>query len=459
MRGHRSLFNALLATVLVLSLLSAPAWAGPGHHHAGDDHPDPGKTASFTLFPGHEEVVDSVMAHEDHPWVTLELLGMSGEGRPIYLAIVADPDSPVPMEERVRTFIFTQQHGNEPAGTPAALTLLDDIAKGGSIAETLENQVLILLPMVNPDGAEKEQRRNSQDRDINRDHIGLETPEANLLHDVLNRFDPHVAMDHHEYGGVGFGHPVPVRLYDYDLTTLFPVHGNVRIPTRAAAEDLMYKGIWPKAEEAGYTANEYGEQTVAGVPVEQIAGGPDPGIMRNHLGLHNVAGLLVETFVNAQDNPFHDAARRIAIHEVVMRATLEYVHDNAGRFKAAKAESGDLNVLEPMDRYIEGDKDVPLAAAYKVPMNDTFAALFAAHGLSAGIPVMDGMVHNMDDPHQGHVAAILHPESARMVVAGEATERVEPPVVEAQAQKVSESPVVPVVTLLGLALLLLRRRS
>lgn len=408
-------------TIVILGLLlvALPAVsAGADHaaeHTAASDHPDPGLSPSFALFPTHDEVMTSVQDHADHPWVTVHDLGDSHEGRAIKLLEITDPTSSVPIEDRVVTFIFTQQHGNEPAGTPAALQILEEITDGGPLAGTLSNQILLLLPMANPDGSEENQRHNAQDRDINRDHIGLETPEASVLHKILSRWDVHVAMDHHEYGGIGAGDPVPVRVYDHDLTTLYPRHGNVRAPTLAASKSLMYEGIWPPAEEAGYSANEYGEVTASGIPVDEIAGGPDPGIMRNHLGLHNIAGLLVETRVDSHPNPFHDAERRTDIHHVVMDATLRYAHEHAAFFIEAQRISHDEADQHPADKYVEGESTGQLAPAYRVDGQAEIEALFAQHALPAGLHEDGAIVYPVEHGLQGHAAALLHPASSRAV--------------------------------------------
>lgn len=401
--------RVLAAVLLLLLVPSATAT------YDADDHPDPGVSPSLQFFPTPDEVTAAVEKFRGHPWFQIHDLGTSKEGRPLRLVEVADPQSPINRSDRVVTFIFTQQHGNEPAGTPAALGLLQEIAAGGTIAQALENQILLVLPMANPDGAAASQRENAMGRDINRDHIALETPEARLLHRVLNDWDVHVAMDHHEYGGLGFGNPSPVRLYDYDLTTLFPNHGNVGQTTSAWSQKLMYDGIWPRAAAAGYTANEYGEQTVAGVPVQQVAGGPDPGIMRNHIGLHHIAGLLVETRVDAHPNPFHDAERRAALHSLVMEATLQFVYQHASDFRAAKATERAAATATPAHEYVEGDVRAPLADAYLTltSLDD----VFNLHGIPlSGRATAKEWTYNLDHELRAHAAAALHPQSSRRLV-------------------------------------------
>src|SRR5688572_7159495 len=128
----------VLFPFLVLAMFVPSSTATPHHE---EDHADVGVSPSFALFPAPEEVANALEKHRGHAWVTLHDLGTSKEGRPLRLAEVTDPASAVPKSDRVVTFIFTQQHGNEPAGTPAALDLLESIVGGGEIAKTLENQI------------------------------------------------------------------------------------------------------------------------------------------------------------------------------------------------------------------------------------------------------------------------------------------------------------------------------
>lgn len=445
--------------VLLATLLLVPATQA---HGAGDDHEvtyDP----AAALFPTADEVQAAIAAVRGNPWVTVHEVGTSLQGRPLVILEITDPASTVPRDQRVVTLIETQQHGNEPAGTGAAVPLLSDLAGGSNLRALLGNQILLLLPMSNPDGATANTRGNGDGADVNRDHIGLTTPEAQAIRQALSRWDVHVAVDHHEYSGTGVGSPVPVRVYDWDLTTMTANHGNVRAPVAQSAADLN-AAIWAAAEDAGYSAGDYGWTTVAGTKIEQIAGGPDPGILRNAFGLNNVAGLLGETFISPQpENPFQSADRRIAIHRTVMEATLQFAHDNAGRLIAAKREAERLNLEDPLADYWEPaagtatpEVRAPLAAAYAV--QDDLSMLFTMHGLPTGVPVGDGFVHNVHgESRAGLLAALVHPASSRGVTDGQATQAV--PVVVPEGVGSESAPLGPVlVVALALALLSARRR-
>ena len=86
--------------------------------------------------------------------VQLEVIGKSNQGRDIYLAKVGHPDKPAVM-------IITQQHGNEPMTTEAALKLLMFLSAGSNQAQAiLDNLYVLVVARVNPDGAELFHRYN-----------------------------------------------------------------------------------------------------------------------------------------------------------------------------------------------------------------------------------------------------------------------------------------------------------
>ena len=55
-----------------------------------------------------------------------------------------------------------------------------------------------MVPMLNPDGAERYARRNAQAIDINRDALHLSTPEGRVLKAVRDRFQPELGFNLHD---------------------------------------------------------------------------------------------------------------------------------------------------------------------------------------------------------------------------------------------------------------------
>ncbi len=58
---------------------------------------------------------------------------------------------------------------------------------------------LLLVPQVNPDGSELNERRNANDADLNRNHLILSEPETMALHEIFDKYLFEVTMDVHEY--------------------------------------------------------------------------------------------------------------------------------------------------------------------------------------------------------------------------------------------------------------------
>ena len=123
----------------------------------------------------------------------IEEVGRSVQGRPLRM-LVLGTGAP-------RILLFSQMHGDEPSATPALFDIADFLLSRPTrpdIARILESYTLLLLPMVNPDGAEIYQRRNAQGIDINRDALALVTPEGRALEAVRERYRPILAFNLHD---------------------------------------------------------------------------------------------------------------------------------------------------------------------------------------------------------------------------------------------------------------------
>ncbi|HVS65552.1 MAG TPA: M14 family zinc carboxypeptidase [Thermoanaerobaculia bacterium] len=122
-----------------------------------------------------------------------ERIGSSVEGRSIHLISVGRG----PFE----VLLWSQMHGDEPSATPALLDLAHHLlsrSKTPEVARVLEQLTLRMIPMLNPDGAERYERRNAQGIDVNRDALNLSTPEGRLLKEIRDRFEPQLGINLHD---------------------------------------------------------------------------------------------------------------------------------------------------------------------------------------------------------------------------------------------------------------------
>ncbi|NUQ01376.1 MAG: succinylglutamate desuccinylase/aspartoacylase family protein [Armatimonadetes bacterium] len=153
---------------------------------------------SLSYNPTYSETVRFlVAAGEASELVSVATIGQSAKGRQIPVAMVHDPRvSPL---EVTRILVLARQHGNEPAGTVAVLGLLKDIMAGrGELPAQLSRICLVIVPMINPDGAEANRRSNARGADLNRDWIYRKQPETQAVEYLFNLWDPHVVLDLHE---------------------------------------------------------------------------------------------------------------------------------------------------------------------------------------------------------------------------------------------------------------------
>jgi hypothetical protein len=121
--------------------------------------------------------------------------GVSGEGRPISLLVLGNGPTTV--------LLWSQMHGDEPTATVALLDVLNHLGATRESAETkalLSKLTLAIIPMLNPDGAERTRRTNAQGIDINRDASRLQTPEGRFLKSVRDRLKPTIGYNLHNQG-------------------------------------------------------------------------------------------------------------------------------------------------------------------------------------------------------------------------------------------------------------------
>ena len=247
----------------------------------------------FGRLTSHAEMMDYLTALEKQADnFTISIIGESVQGRKIpALFFSADKQFAGNRENKPLVLIFCQQHGDEPSGKEAALMLARHLAGKGKVL--LDKLDLILVPQVNPDGAEIAKRRNANKMDLNRNYVILSEPEAQALHDLFLKWKPQVTLDVHEYNAIkkrwienGF-----VK----DATEMMGGVTNLNIDRRLM--DLSRSKIIPqvgtKIEQAGFSFHRY----IVGDPFEgkrirysttNINDG------RQSMGIYNTLSFLIE---------------------------------------------------------------------------------------------------------------------------------------------------------------------
>lgn len=156
-----------------------------------------------------------------------EAMGRLGEYQAIRNTMLNDPEKAQAMIDKfgdfkVPVFINGSIHGNEYPGVDAAIRLIETLAYEDSeeVQAILENVILLVNIVQNPDGRVLGTRRNSAGFDLNRDFITQSQPETRATVKVLTEWNPMVVLDLH-----GFVTPMLIEPctpphnpnYEYDL--------------------------------------------------------------------------------------------------------------------------------------------------------------------------------------------------------------------------------------------------
>ncbi len=163
----------------------------------------PGFRPGRTDFTSHAELIAYVGALQLRTGsFGVRIVGHSKEGRAIPLLVFARPTSVAPSAVRKSgkptVLIVAQQHGNEPAGSEAALAIAARLARG-DLNPLLNRINVLIVPRANPDGGEAFVRDTGARIDMNRDHLLLRTSEARVIALVAREYEPDVVIDAHEF--------------------------------------------------------------------------------------------------------------------------------------------------------------------------------------------------------------------------------------------------------------------
>ncbi|WP_246943820.1 M14 family zinc carboxypeptidase [Bacillus pinisoli] len=158
--------------------------------------------------------------------ITVEVKGQSSQGHDLYVVTVSDPSAkgkyghiqalrkqmfknPEKAQAwieknpdfKVPVMINSSIHGTEYVGTDATIQLIERLAtQNDEVTKSiLENNILIINVVANPDGRVDGTRFNGNGIDLNRDFITQSQPETQLAVELMTEWNPMVLLDLHGY--------------------------------------------------------------------------------------------------------------------------------------------------------------------------------------------------------------------------------------------------------------------
>jgi hypothetical protein len=166
--------------------------------------------------------------------ITLDIKGKSADGHDMFVVTISDPSAKGKYSHyqalrkqmfknpekaqawidknpdfKVPVMINASIHGTEYVGTDAALQLIERMAfeNDSETKSILQNNIIIVNVVANPDGRFDGTRFNGNGIDLNRDFITQSQPETELAVDLMTEWNPMVLLDLHgyvrNYGGAG----------------------------------------------------------------------------------------------------------------------------------------------------------------------------------------------------------------------------------------------------------------
>jgi hypothetical protein len=274
------------------------------------------------------------------PLIRVESFGKSEEGRLLPLMILSDSPISNPRDARATgkpiVFIMANIHAGEVEGKEAMLHLSRRILFG-DLRPLLSKLIILIAPIYNADGNEKINlnnrtaqngpiggvgvRENSKGYDLNRDYMKLDSPEAQALVNLCNRWDPHLTVDLHTTNGSYHG---------YHLTYSQPLNPNTNAEILSYHRDKMLPAITramlQRHKFRSYYYGNFPRFTNLPTPGEKTrweAFTHQPRIGQNYHGLRNRLTILSEAY------SYLTFKRRVEVTEAFVEEIFKHAAANA----------------------------------------------------------------------------------------------------------------------------------
>ena len=142
----------------------------------------------------HHTIMEVLSRHKANPALEIKKIGESAEGRSINLVRIGDG--------QIKILLWSQMHGDESTATMALMDIFNFFSANqnyAGIKEVLTSRLtLYFVPMLNPDGAERFQRRNAVGIDLNRDALRLAFSESVILKRLVDDLQPDFGFNLHD---------------------------------------------------------------------------------------------------------------------------------------------------------------------------------------------------------------------------------------------------------------------
>ncbi len=296
------------------------------------------------------ETLEFIHKLEKHSeYVKIISIGQSGEGRDIPLIIISKDKLFKPLaafnSDKVVVLIQNCIHSGEVEGKDASLMLIRDILIAERYNGLLDNIILLILPIYNPDGHERfgpfnrinqngpdemGWRTNATNLNLNRDYIKADAPETKAFLKLFNTWKPDLFIDIHTTNGA-----------DYQYAVTYAIDNNINVApvVRNWVNTNFLGNILPKMEKIGYPLAPYVWFLDNKIPAKGMYGGiAPPRLANSFVTLHNRPGLLIETHM------LKDYKTRVEATYYFLQTIFENLNSDPKSIKQAVREADEQTV-------------------------------------------------------------------------------------------------------------------
>jgi hypothetical protein len=379
------------------------------------------ETTDYTETSSYDEVVsiaNGIVASS--PLARYDTFGTTEEGRALPLLVLSEPAvaTPEAAHKLGRPIVFVQAniHAGEVEGKEASLILARRLTSG-DLRPLLKQLVILIAPIYNADGNEKVDvmnrtaqngpvggvgtRENAKGLDLNRDYMKLDSAEARALVGLMNRWDPHVAIDLHTTNGSYHG---------FHLTyspTLNP-NADARL-IALERERLLPAAQQAVAKKHNFRTYYYGNfASEAGMARENAHVDPAspgdtvwrtfdhrPRFGNNYVGLRNRVAILSEAY------SYLDFRGRVRVTEVFVEELMNAVAANAARITALTAQ------LDAETKSLATVAAPRVTGSMAGASRNTFGVEFRLSALPTPVDVLVGDVTKEPNPKSGREMLVM----------------------------------------------------
>jgi len=314
--------------------------------------------SGFTRSPRFAEMMQYIHRLEKaSPWIKVVRIGSTPQGRELPLVLLSKQKTFTPAQVLKKklpvVLIQCGIHSGEIDGKDASLMLMREIAITKSLERLAESVVILVLPIFNLDGHERQSKYNrinqdgpeemgwrttAQNYNLNRDYMKADAPEMRAWLRVYNEWKPDLLIDCHVTDGIDFQYNLTYSMEMFENAPAAIVKWQKELEQEMikgmdAADDPICPYVFPREE------NDLSKGL--------IAYAAPPRFSTGYAAIRNRAALLIETHMLKPYKARVTATYRLlievlkfvnanphALHNAVETADTETINDFSARARS-----------------------------------------------------------------------------------------------------------------------------